>query len=103
MAARFKEGSGEYRLPWEALHVATLTQEAALMLALGSVRFKEPAVVKANKSGWHTANLCTLLEKENADLKDTEIALAKTGTYVSTSERRCAFVDGCRHIQEFAK
>ncbi|KAH8115831.1 hypothetical protein DFH11DRAFT_1830905 [Phellopilus nigrolimitatus] len=27
MAARFKEFSGEYRLPWKAFHVATLTQE----------------------------------------------------------------------------
>ncbi|KAH8104402.1 hypothetical protein DFH11DRAFT_1749179, partial [Phellopilus nigrolimitatus] len=99
MATRFKEGSGEYRLPREALHVAALTQEAALMLALASVRFKEPAVVKANKFGWLTANLCTLLEKENTDLKEMASALAKTVTYVSTSERRCAFVDRCRYIQ----
>ncbi|KAH8114042.1 hypothetical protein DFH11DRAFT_1509285, partial [Phellopilus nigrolimitatus] len=27
MAARFKEVSGEVRLPWEALHISTLTQE----------------------------------------------------------------------------
>ncbi|KAH8099674.1 hypothetical protein DFH11DRAFT_1737693 [Phellopilus nigrolimitatus] len=51
MAARFKEVSGEDRLPWEALHIAILTKEAALMLALASVRFKAPAVVKANEFG----------------------------------------------------
>ncbi|KAH8104393.1 hypothetical protein DFH11DRAFT_1550937 [Phellopilus nigrolimitatus] len=76
MAARFKEGSGKYRLPWEALHISTLTQEATLMLALASARFKAPAVVKASKFGWLT---------------------------VSTSEGRCAFIDECRHIQEFVK
>ncbi|KAH8104341.1 hypothetical protein DFH11DRAFT_1648587 [Phellopilus nigrolimitatus] len=52
MASRFKEVSGEDRLPWEALHIATLTQEAALMLAPASVRFKAPAAVKADKFGW---------------------------------------------------
>ncbi|KAH8106593.1 hypothetical protein DFH11DRAFT_1732754 [Phellopilus nigrolimitatus] len=80
MAARFKEGSGKYRLPWEVLHISTLTQEATLMLALASVRFKAPAVVKANKFDWLTANLCTLLEKESADLKNMASVLAKTGT-----------------------
>ncbi|KAH8116680.1 hypothetical protein DFH11DRAFT_1576653 [Phellopilus nigrolimitatus] len=37
MGAQFKEVSGEDPLPWEAFHIATLTQEAALMLALASV------------------------------------------------------------------
>ncbi|KAH8116753.1 actin cytoskeleton organization protein [Phellopilus nigrolimitatus] len=101
MAARFKEVSGEDRLPWEALHVATLTQEAALMLALASVRFKAPAVVKANKFGGLTVSLRALRQKASAVLKEMASGLGKIGAQASTSEKRRAFVDACRPIQEY--
>ncbi|KAH8113723.1 hypothetical protein DFH11DRAFT_316816 [Phellopilus nigrolimitatus] len=87
MAARFKEVSGEDRRQWEALHIATLTQEAALMLALASVRFKAPAVVKANKFGELTVSLRALRHKASAVLKETASGLGKVGTQASTSER----------------
>ncbi|KAI5121380.1 hypothetical protein M0805_001193 [Coniferiporia weirii] len=102
MAARFKEVSAS-NLPCEALHVATLTQEAALMLALVSMRFKAPAVVKANKFGALTSNLRTLRQKAAVVLKEIAAELSKRGAQESTSEKRRAFVDACKPIQEFSE
>ncbi|PAV24074.1 actin cytoskeleton organization [Pyrrhoderma noxium] len=103
MAARFKEVNKGKSLPWEKLHVATITQEAALMLALVSMRFKQPGVVKQNKFGALTTNLRTLRQKAASVLKDMSNELSKIGAASSTADQRRVFVTACKPIQEFSE
>ncbi|KAL5489723.1 MDM20 [Sanghuangporus weigelae] len=100
LAARFKEVTAVKHLPWEALHVATLAQEAALLLALLSQRFKTPAVVKQNKLGALTATLRNLRQKSVSVLKDIAAELNKMGAHEGTVEARRAFVDACKPIRQ---
>ncbi|OCB92030.1 actin cytoskeleton organization protein [Sanghuangporus baumii] len=100
LAARFKEVTAVKHLPWEALHVATLAQEAALLLALLSQRFKTPAVVKQNKLGALTASLRSLRQNSVSVLKDMAAELSEMGAHEGTVEARRAFVDACNPIQQ---
>lgn len=103
MAARFKEVVEGNGLPFEKLHVATITQEAALMLALVSMRFKQPGVVKQNKFGALTTNLRALRQKAASVLKDMSTELSKIGAASSTADQRRAFVTACKPIQQFSE
>ena len=93
------------------------------MLALVSMRFKQPGVVKQNKFGavshstvWAsdeklkfifpfqlTTNLRTLRQKAASVLKDMSNELSKIGAASSTADQRRVFVTACKPIQEFSE
>lgn len=103
--------------------------KAAILLNLASLRFKQQAVVKANKFGQvrslSTHHLCVLelmtrvaiqswcgkqlnqnlrnlRAKAAAVLKDVSAELGTIGAEESTSEQRRAFADGaCKSLQHF--
>lgn len=72
------------------------------MLNLSSLRFKQQAVVKANKFGQLNQNLRNLRAKAAAVLKDVSAELGTIGAEESTSEQRRAFADGaCKSLQQY--
>ena len=92
--------------------------QASILLNLLSLRFKQPAVVKANKFGQVIVvhvypfdssspqaqlnqNLRNFRSKAASVLKDVSADLTKVSADESTSDQRRAFADACKSLQEF--
>ncbi|KAG6810186.1 hypothetical protein H0H92_012950 [Tricholoma furcatifolium] len=79
----------------DILHVATLAQEAFILLAIESHRFKSTAVVKANRFGALVASLKAIRSEAVTVLRDMSVDLVKQSETVATQETRKAFIDAC--------
>ncbi|KAF5377028.1 hypothetical protein D9757_007708 [Collybiopsis confluens] len=92
MKARF-EVARKTTSPVEALHVATLTQEAFLLFVVETLRFKTASVVKIHKLG----NLVTKFKPIRAVavtvLRDMAAALEGISAQEGTSEKRREFIE----------
>ncbi|PPR03615.1 hypothetical protein CVT24_007731 [Panaeolus cyanescens] len=77
----------------DLLHVATLAQEAFILLVTESTRFKSSSVVKMNKFGALATNLKDLKAAAQAVLKDISTELIKRGESFNNAEARKACVD----------
>lgn len=92
---------GVLRTSWADTSCPSLFQ-ASILLNLSSLRFKQQAVVKANKFGQLNQNLRNLRAKAAAVLKDVSAELGTIGAEESTSEQRRAFADGaCKSLQQY--
>lgn len=92
---------GVLRTSWADTSCPSLFQ-ASILLNLSSLRFKQQAVVKANKFGQLNQNLRNLRAKAATVLKDVSAELGTIGAEESTSEQRRAFADGtCKSLQQF--
>ncbi|GBE82163.1 hypothetical protein SCP_0405430 [Sparassis crispa] len=98
MAARFREVIEGKRLPYEVLHVATLTQEALILLTIETQRFKPASVVKMNKLGAMVQSFKDIRIKAAAVLSEMSASLIKLGDTDATVEGRKAFVDACKPV-----
>ncbi|KAF8965269.1 actin cytoskeleton organization protein [Flammula alnicola] len=92
--ARFDEAQSKSS-PSELLHVATLAQEAYLLLVTETLRFKSPSVVKINKLSALVTSFKALRTNALAVLKDISASLVKRGGSDGSSESRSACVDAC--------
>lgn len=98
--------------PNEALHIASLTQEAFLLFVIETLRFKTPSVVKIHKLGnvcyyhyfvdWLLTATFQLVAKFKPIrsvaveiLRDMAASLESMGAQDGTSEKRREFVDLC--------
>ncbi|KAJ3875923.1 actin cytoskeleton organization protein [Lentinula edodes] len=79
----------------EALHIATIAQEAFLLFVTETIRFKPASVVKIHKLGNLVAKFKPIRAVGIAVLKEMTIALESMSTQEGTSERRREFVDAC--------
>ncbi|PFH54291.1 hypothetical protein AMATHDRAFT_38233 [Amanita thiersii Skay4041] len=86
--------------PTEALHVATLAQEAFILFIVETVRFKTPSVVKVNKLGPLVTSFKSIRIEAVAILKEMATLLVKLGDQVNTTETRKTFVDACAPLIE---
>ncbi|KAG1756688.1 N-acetyltransferase B complex non catalytic subunit-domain-containing protein [Suillus paluster] len=103
MHARFVQLQQSECLPSDLLHVATLTQEAFLLFAVESHRFKTASVVKIHKLGALVQSLKDIRSKASAVLKTMSNDLVKMGEVAGSAERRKSFVEACKPIMEFPK
>ncbi|KAH8101051.1 hypothetical protein DFH11DRAFT_1736646 [Phellopilus nigrolimitatus] len=96
MAARFKEVSGENRLPWEVLRIATLTQEVrSTIISVSAIEDFVFCIIT-----WAALTL-VLAAGVFGLIRVPFVALPKAH---GEHEREAhAFVDAWKHIQEFAK
>jgi N-terminal acetyltransferase B complex non-catalytic subunit len=92
MKSRFDEVATT--CPAEMLHVATLTQEAFLILVVETLRFKSPSIVKINKFGPLVTKFKELRSDALSTLKDVATQLVKRGEYYGTVESRKALAVG---------
>ncbi|KAF9013886.1 actin cytoskeleton organization protein [Cyathus striatus] len=84
--------------PVEALHVATLAQEAFLLFIVETMRFKSPSVVKANKLGALVTSCKSVRVHALSILKEIATALIKRADSEGTVDKRKAFVEACSVI-----
>ncbi|KAI0807388.1 N-acetyltransferase B complex non catalytic subunit-domain-containing protein [Fomes fomentarius] len=95
---RVKELLESKALPFELLHVVTLTQEAFLLFAIETIRFRTPSVVKQNKLGGLSQHIKDIRTKSLAVLTEVSNALIKRAESEATAESRKAIVDACKPI-----
>ncbi|KAG6845343.1 hypothetical protein H0H87_010800 [Tephrocybe sp. NHM501043] len=81
--------------PVEALHIATLGQEALLLFTIETMRFKSAAVVKANKFGALVTSFKSIRSDAITILRNISGKLIKESELSATQENRKAFVDAC--------
>ncbi|KDR81676.1 hypothetical protein GALMADRAFT_58678 [Galerina marginata CBS 339.88] len=79
--------------PSELLHVATLAQEAFLLLVTETLRFKSPSVVKANKLSALVANFKGLRTNAQSALGDISAVLMKRGEGNGSADSRRVCID----------
>jgi N-terminal acetyltransferase B complex non-catalytic subunit len=101
MQARFVQLQQSQSLPSDLLHVATLTQEAFLLFAVESHRFKTASVVKIHKLGALVQSLKDIRSKACTVLKTMSSDLLKMGEVAGSAERRKSFVESCKPITDF--
>ncbi|KAE9409642.1 actin cytoskeleton organization protein [Gymnopus androsaceus JB14] len=94
MKTRFEDVK-KATFPNEALHVATLTQEAFLLFVIETLRFKTPSVVKIHKLGNLVAKFKPIRSLAVGILKDMATSLENMSAQDGTSEKRKEFVDLC--------
>ncbi|TBU65814.1 N-acetyltransferase B complex non catalytic subunit-domain-containing protein [Dichomitus squalens] len=98
MLKRFKEVSEGKGLPQELLHVVTLTQEAFLLFAIETTRFKAASVIKQNKFGGLTQHIKDIRTKSVAVLTEISSALISRAEAEATAEGRKALTNACKPI-----
>ncbi|KIJ69304.1 hypothetical protein HYDPIDRAFT_105904 [Hydnomerulius pinastri MD-312] len=98
MIARFGQLLESKCLPSELLHVATITQEAFVIFAVETMRFKPPAVVKIHKLGNLVSQFKDVRSKASCALKEMSAELIKLAEAEGTAERRKAFVQACAPV-----
>ncbi|KAH7922099.1 hypothetical protein BV22DRAFT_1037860 [Leucogyrophana mollusca] len=98
MGARFKELLDGKALPSELLHVATITQEAFILFAVETMRFKSASVVKIHKLGALVQMFKDIRTKASCVLKEMATELVKISEREGTAESRKVFVDVCKPI-----
>ncbi|KAF8892524.1 actin cytoskeleton organization protein [Infundibulicybe gibba] len=79
--------------PIEVLHIAVLAQEAFILFAVETLRFKSPSVVKTNKLGPLVANFKGIRAHAIPILRDISSALIKRSETESMAEHREMFID----------
>ncbi|KAL0946591.1 hypothetical protein HGRIS_012792 [Hohenbuehelia grisea] len=84
--------------PVEALHVATLAQEAFIFLTVETQRFKPASVVKVHKLGPLVQSVKALRANAIAALKEISAALAKQADLEATADKRKDFIDSCSAV-----
>ncbi|KAF5373874.1 hypothetical protein D9758_000631 [Tetrapyrgos nigripes] len=89
MRSQFKKvkDSGDYS---RTLHTATLIQEAFLLLATASLRFKATSVVKVHKLGGLVAKLKPIRVEAASVLEEVSTALSSLSTEAGSAEHRTA-------------
>ncbi|KAF8910991.1 actin cytoskeleton organization protein [Gymnopilus junonius] len=92
--SRFKEAQSKPS-PSELLHVATLAQEAYLLLVTETLRFKNPSVVKIHKLGNLVTNFKTLRSDALSALAEISSTLIKRGESDGSSDSRHLCMDHC--------
>ncbi|THU87266.1 hypothetical protein K435DRAFT_782074 [Dendrothele bispora CBS 962.96] len=102
MKLRFNEvkTSGDFS---QILHTATIIQEAFLLLATVSLRFKSTSVVKIHKLGGLVAKLKPIRSDASSVLKDISTELAAISASETTAENRAAIAAvklGCSEIDD---
>jgi len=98
MSARFKEALDGGRLPCELLHIVTLTQEALVLLAIETWRFKPASVVKQHKLGAMAQSFKDIRAKATATLTDMSASLIKLAEEGATVDARKAYVEACKSV-----
>ncbi|KAH7889369.1 N-acetyltransferase B complex non catalytic subunit-domain-containing protein [Phlebopus sp. FC_14] len=98
MNSHFKELLRSKCLPSELLHVATITQEAFILFAVETLRFKAPAIVKIHKLGNLVQMFKDVRAKASCVVKEMSTALVKAGEAEGTSACRKAFVQACAPV-----
>ncbi|KAI0748133.1 N-acetyltransferase B complex non catalytic subunit-domain-containing protein [Daedaleopsis nitida] len=98
LSARLKVVLESKALPFELLHVATLAQEAFLLLAIETTRFKLPSVVKQNKLSGLSQHLKDIRSKSVAVLAEVSTALISRSEAEASADARKAIVDACKPI-----
>ncbi|KJA27088.1 hypothetical protein HYPSUDRAFT_35639 [Hypholoma sublateritium FD-334 SS-4] len=81
--------------PSELLHVATLAQEAYLLFVIEILRFKAPAVIKANRFSNLVVSFKSLRTGALATLRDISSVLIKRSGLDGSNEARTTFIESC--------
>lgn len=100
MAARFDEVINGGFLPYEVLHVVTLTQEAFILFSMDTARFKPASIVKVHKLGPLVQGFKDIRSKATDLLKRMSSTLVSVAEKEATIEGRKVFVDGCKPLWE---
>lgn len=79
----------------QLLHIATITQEAYILLAVETLRFKTPSVVKIHKLGNLVCMIKDIRQKANSIMKDMSFELLKLAEAENTGDRRSALAEAC--------
>ncbi|KAH8106992.1 actin cytoskeleton organization protein [Cristinia sonorae] len=99
MKAQFQAVLDGSQLPPELLHIATITQEAFIVFAAETVRFKPAAVVKVNKFGGLVQSFKDVRTKASDVLRDISTHLQQLAEQTATPETRKLFVESSKSIQ----
>ncbi|KAI0273734.1 N-acetyltransferase B complex non catalytic subunit-domain-containing protein [Gloeopeniophorella convolvens] len=83
----------------ELLHIATLAQEALLLLSICTKRFKDASVVRINKLGVLVQHIKTLRSSAVATVGQIGAQLVKASELEGTPSKRRQFVDHCQALQ----
>jgi N-terminal acetyltransferase B complex non-catalytic subunit len=102
MNTRFKYILECKRPSSEALHVVTLTQEALILFAIETLRFKPASIVKVHKLGALVQSFKSIRGKAIGVLREMSAELLKISEQEGTVERRKAVVEACMPIMEYA-
>ncbi|CAL1704660.1 unnamed protein product [Somion occarium] len=100
MKSRFDAVISGTALPSELLHIVATTQEAYLLFALETVRFKPNSIIKQYKFGQLAQSFKDLRVKASSILNEMSTVLAKLGEEVATPDGRKAFVQASSSIQD---
>ncbi|KZS91044.1 TPR-like protein [Sistotremastrum niveocremeum HHB9708] len=96
---RFREtAETSTALPWEALHIATLGQEALILYNIVTARFRLGGASKLKKSDPVMQSIKNLRTKALVALKDIGGILVKIGETDATPETRKEFFESCQSI-----
>lgn len=98
MNARFNALLSNKSSPSQLLHVATITQEAYILLAVETLRFKTPSVVKIHKLGSLVAMIKDVRQKASSIVKEMAAKLLKLNEAEGTADSRSAFVQACTPV-----
>ncbi|THG98979.1 hypothetical protein EW026_g3303 [Hermanssonia centrifuga] len=98
MKQRFDTALQASSLPPELLHIVTLTQEAFLLFAIETTRFKSSAVVKAHKLGAVVQSIKDIRSKAAAVLTAMSVELDKLAAADGSPERSQVFIDACQPL-----
>ncbi|KAH9946109.1 N-acetyltransferase B complex non catalytic subunit-domain-containing protein [Epithele typhae] len=98
MLKQIKEAFASKALSSELLHLVTLAQEAFLLFAIETVRFKTASVVKQNKFGALSQYIKEIRAKSAATLTEISAELVKSAEADATADSRAAIVAACKPI-----
>ncbi|KAF7440734.1 hypothetical protein PC9H_001082 [Pleurotus ostreatus] len=96
MKARFDEAQQSSVV--DALHVATLIQEAFIFLVIETLRFKSASVIKIYKLNSLVQSFKAIKTNAVEILKDISVSLGKQSDRESTAEARKVFTESCSPI-----
>lgn len=99
MEERFTASLGSSVLSPELLHIVTLTQEALLIFAVETARFKPAAVVKTHKLGPLVQSFRDIRAKASHALELMSAELSKLAQAEKDTDRRSQFVEQWSHIE----
>ncbi|KZP19497.1 hypothetical protein FIBSPDRAFT_920120 [Athelia psychrophila] len=100
MQARLQDVLATNRPSSEALHVATLTQEAFVMFHIETLRFKPAAIAKVHKLGPLVQRFKTMRAQAAEILREMSTELLKISENAGGIEARKVFVDACEPITD---
>ncbi|PCH37977.1 hypothetical protein WOLCODRAFT_135971 [Wolfiporia cocos MD-104 SS10] len=98
MSVRFNEALNSGKMLSELLHIATITQEALVLFAVETQRFKPTSVVKQHRLGAMTQNFKDIRAKASAVLTSMSASLIKLAEERATVDSRKAFVESCKPV-----